>query len=228
MPAELGGGQGETAVPFDRAGQLPGRGVDRGAAVAGGRTRVRARCPDSRTWSGTGCARPGAGGPSRSAASRPAGPLAEVQRSVLGPGRRRTVVVGAGEDPAFPPPAVAVGVRGQAAVAGAGLELGPVDAVAAICSRIGVPAVRRSGWKFRVTRQDGSAGWPAASFVTCVMACALAWAGGGIGRVGAVGNGMSPCLRGAASYYEAGRLLYAPGLASAFARELGLDGPGAA
>ncbi len=31
---------------------------------------------------------------------------------------------------------------------------------------------------------------------------------------------------GAASYYEAGRLPYAPGLASAFARELGLDGRG--
>jgi hypothetical protein len=35
MPAKLGGGQGETAVPFDGTAQFRGRGLDWRAAVAG-------------------------------------------------------------------------------------------------------------------------------------------------------------------------------------------------
>jgi hypothetical protein len=56
-------------------------------------------------------------------------PAAMVERAVLGAGRRRLVVVDAAEHAVLPPPAVAAGVRGQAAVARARLELRAVDAV---------------------------------------------------------------------------------------------------
>ncbi len=56
-------------------------------------------------------------------------PPAVVECAVLGPFGWSGLVVGAAEEPALPLPARAAGVRGEAAVAGAGLELRAVDAV---------------------------------------------------------------------------------------------------
>lgn len=60
---------------------------------------------------------------------RPDHLAAEVQRTVHRSPVRGLVVVGAAEDPALPAPAVAAGVRGEPAVAGAGDELRAVGAV---------------------------------------------------------------------------------------------------